>query len=174
MSVFDTPSPGFHFLVAFELFPPLPADFKFQEVSGLDVEMETEALKEGGQNRFTHQLPIRAKYSDIVLKRGMFFGSGILMWCRQAMENFEFKPVNVLISLLNSDHLPLNSWYVVNAIPKKWQVSNFNAMENSLVIETLTLSCQYFNMLTPDALAGSIAGALGAGASVSGGVGLSI
>ena len=92
MSVFDTPSPGFHFLVAFELFPQLPADFKFQEVSGLDVEMETEARKEGGQNRFTHQLPVRAKYSDIVLKRGMFFGSGILMWCRQALENFEFKP----------------------------------------------------------------------------------
>lgn len=173
MSVFDTPAPGFHFLVAFELFPQLPADFKFQEVSGLDVEMEMEPWKEGGQNRFTHQLPVRAKYSDIVLKRGMFFGSGIIMWCRQAIENFTFKPVNVLISLLNSDHLPLNSWYVVNAVPKKWQVSNFNAMENSLVIETLTLNCQYFNMLTPDALAAGIAGALGAGGSISAGAGIS-
>lgn len=174
MSAFDTPSPGFHFLVAFELFPQLPADFRFSEVSGLDVEMEMEAVKEGGQNRFTHQLPVRAKYSDIVLKRGMFFGSGIIMWCRQAMENFTFQPVNVLISLLNADHLPLNSWYVVGAVPKKWQVSGFNAMENSLVIETLTLSCQYFNMLTPDAIAGDIAGTLGLTGSVTGGIGLSI
>lgn len=174
MAVFNNLSPGFHFQVAFELYPQLPVDFRFQEVSGLEVEMEMESFKEGGQNRYTHQLPVRAKYADIVLKRGMFFDSGIIMWCRQAMENFTFKPVNVLISLLNSDHLPLNSWYVINAIPKRWQVSGFNAMENSLVIETLTLSCQYFYILTPDAIAGDIAGALGAGASVTGGVGLSL
>lgn len=159
MSVFNTPAAGFHFTVAFELFPQLPNDFKFQEVSGLEVEMEMEAVKEGGENRFTHQLPVRARYSDIVLKRGMFFGSGIITWCRQAIEHFNFQPTNLLISLLNEDHVPLNSWAVVNAIPKKWQVSSFNAMENSLVIETLTLSYQYFNMLTPDALMSGAASA---------------
>jgi phage tail-like protein len=174
MSAFDTPAPGFHFLVTFELVPQLPADFRFQEVSGLDVEMEMESVKEGGQNRFTHQMPVRARYSDIVLKRGMFFGSGIILWCRQAIENFTFQPVNVLISLLNADHLPLNSWYVINAVPKKWQVSGFNAMENSLVIETLTLSYQYFNMLTPDAVASGVAARAGATAAVTSTVGLNL
>lgn len=167
MSAFNTPAVGFHFLVAFEIFPQLPSDFRFQEVSGLDVEIQMEPVKEGGENRFTHQLPVRSTYTDIVLKRGIFFGSGIIMWARQAIENFTFKPVNVLISLLNENHLPLNSWYVVNAIPKKWQVSSFNAMENSLVIETLTLSYQYFSMLTPDSL-------LSGGASLAGGIGISI
>lgn len=154
MSVFNTPAVGFHFTVAFELFPQSPNDFKFQEVSGLEVEIEMEGVKEGGENRFTHQLPVRTRYSDLVLKRGMFIDSGIITWCRQAIENFNFQPTNLLISLLNADHTPLNSWAVINAIPKKWQVSSFNAMENSLVIETLTLSYQYFNMLTPNALVG--------------------
>jgi phage tail-like protein len=160
MSVFDTIPVGFHFLVAFELFPQLPNDFAFMEVSGLEVEMEMESRKEGGQNRFTHQLPVRSRYSDIVLKRGLFFESGITEWCRQAIENFSFTPTNILISLLNSDHIPVNSWYVVNAIPKKWAVSNFNAMENSLAIESLTLSYQYFNILTPAALISDAVGAI--------------
>jgi phage tail-like protein len=138
---------GFHFLVAFDLLPQLAGDFKFQEVSGLEVQMETEAVKEGGENRFTHQLPVRATYGDIILKRGLLSGSGIIAWCRDAMENFSFLPVNLLITLLNSRHLPLHSWQVVHAIPKKWQVSAFNAMENSLVIETLTLSCHYVRPL---------------------------
>jgi hypothetical protein len=50
---------GFHFIVAFELFPQLLHDFCFQEVSGLTVNVEMESFKEGGQNRFEHQLPVR-------------------------------------------------------------------------------------------------------------------
>ena len=166
LDTFTTVPVGFHFLVAFELFPQLPTDFAFMEVTGLEAEMEMEPYKEGGQNRYTHQLPVRTRYSDIVLKRGLFFGSGITEWCRQGIENFSFTPTNVLISLLNSDHIPLNSWYVVNAIPRKWQVSAFNAMENSLAIENLTLSYQYFNIMTPFALLGDIAGAIGGSLSI--------
>jgi phage tail-like protein len=161
MSVFDTIPVGFHFLVAFELFPQLPNDFSFMEITGLEAEMEMEARKEGGQNRFTHQLPVRTRYSDLVLKRGLFFESGITEWCRQGIENFSFTPTNILVSLLNPDHVPINNWYVVNAIPKKWQVSSFNAMENTLAIESLTLSYQYFNILTPAALLSAAVGAIG-------------
>jgi phage tail-like protein len=39
---------------------------------------------------------------------------------------------------------------VVNAIPKKWQVSNFNAQENSVVIESLVLSYNYFTSIAAD------------------------
>ena len=142
------PFTGFHFRVSFESLPPADTDFRFQEVSGLEVEMEMESFTEGGQNRFTWQLPKRARYSDIVLKRGLFTGSTVLAWCRDAFENFIFLPVNITISLLNEKHEPVQSWYVVNAIPKKWSVSGFNAQENSIVVESITLGCQYFTMLT--------------------------
>ena len=107
-----------------------------------------ESFTEGGQNRFTWQLPKRARYSDITLKRGKFTGSAIVRWCKDAMENFSFSPVNLTISLLNERHEPVQSWYVVNAIPKKWSISSFNAEENSVAIESITLSSQYFTMLT--------------------------
>lgn len=158
------PAVGFHFLVTFELFPQLPYDLQFQEVSGLTVTMESEPLKEGGENRFVHQLPVRTSYSDLVLKRGKYMGSGLLHWCKNALENFEFKPVNVMISLLNDDHLPLYNWYVINAIPKKLEISNFNAERSEVVIETMTLSYQYFKYYDPASaafdIAGSIAGSI--------------
>ncbi len=146
MGFFDPPV-GFHFNVAFELFPQTPNDFRFKEVSGLGAEIEMETVKEGGNNRFVHNLPLRTKYDDLVLKRGLFIGSGIIKWCRDAIENFDFHPLNVMISLLNAEHLPLYNWHVINAIPKSWKVSNFNAEENSIVVETLTLSYQYFDAL---------------------------
>ena len=158
------PPVGFHFLVVFELFPQTPQDFRFQEVSGLDVEIEMEPVKEGGQNRFTHQLPVRNRYTDITLKRGLFIGSGITLWCKNAIEDFLFVPTNVLISLLSPEHIPLQSWYVVNAIPKKIQVSNFNAQENSVVVESLVLSYNYFTTIGVESL---ISGAASLSASVS-------
>src|SRR5690606_35308342 len=121
--MFACPPVGFHVLVTFELFPQTPNDFRFQEVTGLEMTMEMEPFSEGGQNRFTCELPVKAQYSDLVLKRGMFIGSGILMWCKNAFENFVFEPVNILIALLNDQHVPIQAWYVVNAIPKKWAVS---------------------------------------------------
>lgn len=161
---FFAPPVGFHFLVVFELFPQTPQDFRFQEVSGLDVEIEMEPVKEGGQNRFTHQLPVRNRYTDITLKRGLFIGSGITLWCKNAIEDFLFVPTNVLISLLSPEHIPLQSWYIVNAVPKKIQVSNFNAQENSVVVESLVLSYNYFTTIGVESL---ISGAASLSASVS-------
>lgn len=157
----EYPPVGFHFLVTFQLFPQTPNDFRFREVSGLDVEMEMETFVEGGQNRFTWQLPKRARYSDLILKRGMFMGSGIILWCKNAFENFVFEPTNITIALLNESHVPVQAWYVVNAIPKKWSISNFNAEENSVVVESITLSYQFFNVITVGGLIRNVVSAAG-------------
>jgi phage tail-like protein len=141
------PPVGFHFLVAFELFPLSVQDGRFQEVSGLNVEMQLETVREGGELRFEHQLPVRTKYSDLVLKRGLFVGSGVYQWCQNAFENFEFQPANLVVSLLNESHLPLLLWHVIHAIPKKWDISAFNAEQNTIAIETLTLAYQYFKTI---------------------------
>lgn len=144
------PQTGFHFSVVFELFPQLPIDIKFQEVSGLNATMDMEPFKEGGENRFIHQLPVRTSYSELVLKRGKFLtASGVLHWCTNAFENFEFKPTNILISLLDENHLPLYNWYVVNAIPKRLEVSAFSADRSEVVVETFALQYQYFKYYDP-------------------------
>ncbi len=161
------PLTGYHFIVAFELFPQLPNDFSFREVSGLTVNVEMEPFKEGGQNRFEHQLPVRTNYTDITLKRGAFeVPSGLMAWCINAVQNFEFQPSNLLISMLNDSHVPVQSWYVVNAIPKKVEFSDLNAEQSQVAIETMVLSYNYFNILNPSA-------ALVAAASISASISIS-
>jgi len=49
-------------------------DGGFQECSGLEISMDVQEYLEGGRNDGVIQQVGRAKYSNIVLKRGMFFG----------------------------------------------------------------------------------------------------
>jgi phage tail-like protein len=164
--VFEYPQPGYHFAVVFELFPQFPNDIRFQEVQGLTVTTEFQSWPEGGENRFTHQLPTGLRFTDLVLKRGKFLGSGILHWARGAVERFEYKPTNLLISLLNESTVPLYNWYVVNALPKSLEISGIDAMNNQIVVESLTLSYQYFKYYDPASIALDAVAGLTAGISV--------
>ncbi len=148
------PLTGFHFLVTFELYPQLPNDLSFQEVSGLTAEVNMDSYAEGGENRFTHSLPVRTKYSDLILKRGLGLVSGLTSWCIDAIENYNYQPVNLVVSLLDENHLPVSSWYVVNAIPLKYEIAPFNAEQSQVVIESLTLRYEYYKNLN---LSGAIA-----------------
>lgn len=141
------PPVGFHFQVSFDKdVTGTENDAKFQSVAGLNVEFETEKIKEGGENRFEHVLPVRTKYPNLVLKRGMFTNSEVIQWCMDAFENMEIKPADMVVSLLNEEHEPLFTWNIKRAWPLKWNVADFNAEENKLVLETIELAYQYFTV----------------------------
>jgi phage tail-like protein len=139
---------GFYYKVEFLLgTSPLPADdARFQTVSGLSVEYDYESFKEGGENRFEHKLPVRTKYADMVLKRGMLTGSSVIKWFLTAFRDREFSPADINVILMNEAGDPLRTWKVAHAIPKKWLVSDFNANESSVVIETMELTYRYFTV----------------------------
>lgn len=136
---------GFYYKVEFDI-SKNKNDVRFQTVSGLAVEYDMEEYKEGGENRFTHKLPVRTKYADMVLKRGMLTDSTVIEWFLDAFRNREFVPTNVTVILMNEKSEPLRTWKVAHAVPKKWIVSDLNANENALVIETLELSYRDFTI----------------------------
>lgn len=121
-------------------------DVRFQTVSGLSVEYDMEEFKEGGENRFTHKLPVRTKYADLVLKRGMVTDSAVIAWFLDAFRERRFAPTDVNVILMNEKGDPLRTWKVAQAIPKKWSVSDFNAGENAIVVESMELSYRYFTI----------------------------
>ena len=137
------PPLGFHFKVEFT---NLKGEFQFQSVSGLTVNLETEEIAEGGENRFKHKLPVKTKFPNLVLKRGLLVDSALIKWCREAVEDFNITPTDITISLLNEEHEPLMTWNVVHAYPVKWGMGDFNAEENKLVIETIELAYNYFKI----------------------------
>jgi phage tail-like protein len=154
-------------MVVFEIFPQLPNDFRFQEVTGLTTDVNLETYNEGGENRFVHRLPGRTKYADLVLKRGMTLVSGVAAWCLDAVENFNYQPTNLLISLLNEQHLPVSSWYVVNAIPIRYDIGGFHAEQNKIVIESITLRYEYYRTLNASAAVGAVGSLLSGSVSAS-------
>ena len=119
-------------------------DIRFQEVNGLTAEIGVEELVVGGENMFTYRLPVKAKYNNIILKRGMLKNSKLIDWFRNAVEHFQFEPRDIKINLLNEKNEPVAFWKVIQAYPVKWVISDFKASENALVIETIEIAYQYF------------------------------
>jgi phage tail-like protein len=133
---------NFHFKVEFSLGKE-DIDIRFQSVSGLDSVLDTETVKEGGENRFEHVVPVRRKYGPLVLKRGLIkpSDSGITAWLKKAFddENVIALPT-VVIKLLNEQHQPLMSWTINNVWPRSWKMGELNAEQGGVLIETLELN----------------------------------
>lgn len=139
------PPVGFHFKVEFDGFAHGDApDVRFQEVSGLNVSLETETFQEGGENRFSHRFPKPVTFQNLTLKRGMLIGSKLIQWFRNAIEGFQFAPTRITVILLDEEHQALESWVFENAYPVKWNIDAFNAQEGKIVAETIEICYQYF------------------------------
>ena len=137
------PPLGFHFRVEFA---NIKGEFEFQSVSGLNVELETEQIAEGGENRFKHRLPVRTKFTNIILKRGLKVNSDLIKWCRDSVIDFNITPTDMTIILLNEEHEPLQTWNVVHAWPVKWEVTDLNAEESKITLESIELAYNFFNI----------------------------
>ncbi|MFZ2899290.1 MAG: phage tail protein [Saprospiraceae bacterium] len=143
---------NFHYRVEFLDLPGrTPEDIKFQSVTGLSVDFNTDSFKEGGENRFEHIVPARTKYPELVLKRGLYLPgkSGLTDWCNKAFDNFIFQPVNLNVQLLNENHETLVQWKVVHAWPKSWEFGELNAEDGKILIETFKLNYNYFRYRKP-------------------------
>ena len=116
----------------------------FRDVSGLSVKFDLETVIEGGVNDYEHKFPKRAQYNPLVLKRGILRGSQFTKWINDAIRNFNFKPKQIYISLINEQRAPTIRWRVENAYPVGIEISEFKAEDNALAIETLTIAYDYF------------------------------
>lgn len=133
---------NFHFKVEFTLNEE-DVDVRFQSVTGLDTTLETESVKEGGENRFEHVVPTRRKYSPLILKRGLLkpSDSGLTRWLKKAFDDEEVKPIQVVtIKLLNEEHKPLMLWTINNVWPRSWKIGELNAEQGAVLLETLELN----------------------------------
>jgi phage tail-like protein len=138
------PIPAFYFTVSIE--DASDVDAKFQEVSGLEAEMETEEVLVGGRNKQKFRLPVRTFYKNIVLKRGLMAeDSDLSHWLRSLLlehssmdQKIDKRSININLLGRNGDEL--RSWNLENAWPVKWSLSNLQSQENALAIETIELA----------------------------------
>lgn len=121
-------------------------DVRFTDVGGLSMEMGSEEVPEGGENRFVQKYPSRAKYPELVLKRGLLVRSEVFDWIRECIQDYKITPKDMDVMLLNELHAPIMTWHLVKAYPTKWQVADLNASGNTVSVETLQFFYQYFTV----------------------------
>lgn len=112
----------------------------FSEVTGLDVETETEKFMQGGVNTYEQQLPGAAKFpSRLVLKSGITNASKLWHWYQEVMQG-RITRKTVTVSLLDSTgKAPKRTWVFREAVPVKWVGPQLRAAAGDVAMETLEL-----------------------------------
>ncbi|MGL4630580.1 MAG: phage tail protein [Leadbetterella sp.] len=144
------PPQSFRFKVTFQGINGLETDdVLFQEVSGLNTEVEIEEVKDGAFPHLNFKFPKKVKYTNLILKRGTFVDSGLIKYFSDALNSyfvaldFSFSPCDITVEVLNEELAPVVSWTVFNAFPVKWNFSDLKATDTSaILIETLEFSYQ--------------------------------
>ncbi len=113
----------------------------FSEVSGLQVEIDTEEYQEGGVNDHVHHLIKAAKYPRLVLKRGITDSDVLWKWQKQIVDGAITKETRKTINivLLDTEKNERWGWRCVDAYPVKWTGPDLNATGNNVAIESLEL-----------------------------------
>lgn len=147
---FGSPPLGFRFMV--QLFSTdrrrvNVVDFMFQKVSGIGATVETTRMVSGGANEYNYQLPDSISYDDLVLTRGLMVASPLSLTVDAAINRFRFSTNEALVILLDNTKIPLASWLFYRAIPVAWKLSDLDATENAVVIETITLSYERMQVM---------------------------
>jgi phage tail-like protein len=140
------PPANFYFSVSFGQRAP-GADAAFREVSGIGPEFELEALPEGGENRYTLQVPKGMKHPKLMLKRGIApLDSRLVTWCKSVLEGGlgkQIVPQLMHVFLLDETGQALRAWSFANAWPVHWEIEGFNAMRGEVAVEKIELSYAY-------------------------------
>jgi phage tail-like protein len=106
----------------------------FTEVSGLQVEMQTQDYEEGGTNTFIHKLPGRLKVANVTLKHGLTKSNDFLQWCMKLERR------NVSVVMYDSVGKPVVRWNFARAYPVKWVGPQFTADSTAIAIESIELA----------------------------------
>lgn len=122
----------------------------FTEVSGLSVQIEVEELAEGGQNAYTHRLPGRLKWPNLVLKRGLTNTDALFAWLLECSgDGFtgngdRITPRDGKVSVLDARGRPVRTWEFTGAMPVKWSGPRLAASSRELAVEELEVSHRGF------------------------------
>jgi phage tail-like protein len=109
----------------------------FNEVSGLQAEIEVQDYREGGVNEYIHKLAGPARYpSNLSLKRGITDATDLWDWYWDVMQGRVARK-SISIVLKDSAQVEKKRWNFKEAYPVKWVGPSLRASAAEVAIETL-------------------------------------
>lgn len=124
----------------------LLGDGAFQECSGLQVEMDVREYQEGGRNDGVIRQVGRAKYSNIVLKRGMFYdrdgqvNDELWQWLQDIVSGRPVARYDGIIEVRNRDATVVATWVFERGLPARISGPQLNARTGEIAIEELHIA----------------------------------
>lgn len=123
-------------------------DFAFQRVSGINSEVQLETINEGGQNLYAHRVPGRINYGNLVLERGYTLGSPLTLEFLNTFSRYQFVPSRVLVMSHDDTGIPIGAWSFEKAYPVKWSLSDFDAQDSKVLVDTMEVAYTRYQAIT--------------------------
>ncbi|MGH3031352.1 MAG: phage tail protein [Gaiellaceae bacterium] len=136
------PFPGFQFVV--EIDGVTTAAFK--EVSGLDGSVDVIEYREGADvSPTTRKIPGLVRYANVVLSRGLTDSRDLYDWWNAIVSGKADRRAASIV-LLDAEQNPVRRWKLRAAWPARYAVSTLDAATSGVVIETLELAHEGFEL----------------------------
>jgi phage tail-like protein len=140
----------------------------FSECSGLEMSMDIEEYKEGGNNGTVLRFPTRVKYTNLRLKRGITFATDLWQWHYDFTQGVGTRRDGIVV-LQDEQHTPSVVWSFTRGLPVKWTGPSFNASQSQVAFEEIEIAHEG---LTLSSMGGGVSVSTpGIGISVSLGIG---
>jgi phage tail-like protein len=111
----------------------------FSECSGLEMTLEVEEYKEGGNNGVVLKFPTRNSFSPIRLKRGVTYDQSLWDWYYGFVRGVGQRR-DGLVVLQDDSRQPVKIWQFRRGLPTKFTGPTLNAAQSQVAIEELEIT----------------------------------
>lgn len=118
-------------------------------LDGLGMETAVEAVEEGGNNAYIHQLPTRLKYTNVKLSRPINSDSGAVAAWFMGIVTKRPKGQNAVIRAVGgkNEKAIIAEWTLQNVVPVRWTGPSFSVESPKVATESIELA--YHGFLAP-------------------------
>jgi phage tail-like protein len=110
----------------------------FSEFTLPTLTVETEEIKEGGQNAYAHKLPVRVTVGSATLKHGVATDFTLLNWYMDMLKgDIEAATRQITVTMYDTLRVPVMVWTFRQAYPIKWSGPSLKTDGNNVGIEEI-------------------------------------
>jgi len=118
----------------------------FSECSGLEMGLDIEEYKEGGNNGTVLRFPTRLKWTNLHLKRGLALSDDLWLWHYRLAQG-QVQRRDGLITLRDEQQNPVKVWSFTRGLPVKWTGPALNATQSQVAIEEIEIAHEGLKLL---------------------------
>lgn len=138
---------GAHFVLAVDGLTSV----SFSKCSGLAGDVGVEEYAEGGENRFTHRLPVRGLFPNLVLTQGAGPSTELWGWFSAYLVTGRVTPRSGQVSLMSTVDgalAPVRVWVFRKGWPVKLTGPDLDAQSGAVALESVEIAHHGLHLAT--------------------------